>query len=166
MNSFFATAPRGLSDLLLRELAKPDPRDYMSLPYEPRDWAGLLSPDVKGKKLGLVLDIGAGLKVQPAVSAAVRKAAEAFEAAGAKVEPVGPFITQEMHEGLDRFFQVRLLADVCHSFAEHCVRAGVRRLVVAAGRLVAVASWLVAAEGAVWAEVPPVRCLAGGRPGG
>src|SRR5437868_5520188 len=70
------------------------------------------SPDVKDKKLGLVLDIGAGLKVQPAVKAAVQKAAEAFEAAGAKVEPVAPFITQEIHEGLDRFFQVRLLADV------------------------------------------------------
>ena len=98
--------------LLLRELAKPDARDYMSLPYEPRDWVGLPSPDVKGRKLGLVLDIGAGLKVQPAVSAAVQKAAAAFEAAGATVEPVAPFITQEIHEGLDRFFQVRLLADV------------------------------------------------------
>ena len=59
-----------------------------------------------------MLDIGAGLKVQPAVSAAVQKAAAAFEAAGATVEPVAPFITQEIHEGLDRFFQVRLLADV------------------------------------------------------
>jgi Asp-tRNA(Asn)/Glu-tRNA(Gln) amidotransferase A subunit family amidase len=98
--------------LLLRELAKPDARDYMCLPYEPRDWAALLSPDVKGKKLGLVLDIGAGLKVQPAVADAVRKAAEAFEAAGAKVEPVAPFLTQEIHAGLDRFFAIRLLADI------------------------------------------------------
>src|SRR5215471_677808 len=61
--------------LLLHELAKPDPRDYMSLPYEARDWAALLRPDVKGKKFGLVLDIGAGIKVQPAVRAAVQKAA-------------------------------------------------------------------------------------------
>ena len=98
--------------LLLRELAKPDPRDYMSLPYEPRDWAGLLSADVKGKKLGLVLDIGAGLKVQPVVGAAVERAAEAFAAAGAEVEPVAPFITQEIHAGLDRFFQARLLGDI------------------------------------------------------
>jgi aspartyl-tRNA(Asn)/glutamyl-tRNA(Gln) amidotransferase subunit A len=98
--------------LLLHELAKPDPRDYMCLPYEARDWAALLRPDVKGKKLGLVLDIGAGIKVQPAVRAAVQKAAEAFEAVGAKVEPVGPFITQEIHAGLDRFFAVRLLAEI------------------------------------------------------
>src|SRR5947209_830158 len=77
--------------LLLRELAKPDPRDYMSLPYEARDWAGELSAAVQGKKLGLVLDIGAGLPVQPAIRAAVQKAAEAFESAGAKVEPVKPF---------------------------------------------------------------------------
>jgi aspartyl-tRNA(Asn)/glutamyl-tRNA(Gln) amidotransferase subunit A len=98
--------------LLLRELAKPDARDYMSLPYEPRDWAGLPSPDVKGKKLGLVLDIGAGLKAQPAVSAAVQKAAEAFEAAGATVEPVAPFLTPEIYAGLERFFQVRSLAEL------------------------------------------------------
>ncbi len=84
----------------------------MSLPYEPRDWAGLLSADVKGKKLGLVLDIGAGLKVQPVVGAAVERAAEAFAAAGAEVEPVAPFITQEIHAGLDRFFQARLLGDI------------------------------------------------------
>jgi aspartyl-tRNA(Asn)/glutamyl-tRNA(Gln) amidotransferase subunit A len=98
--------------LLLRELAKPDARDYMSLPYEPRDWAGLPSPDVKGKKLGLVLDIGAGLKVQPAVGAAVQKAAAAFEAAGAKVEPVVPFLTPEIYAGLERFFQIRSLAEL------------------------------------------------------
>src|SRR5262249_4743168 len=30
----------------------------------------------------------------------------------AKVEPVGPFITQEIHAGLDRFFAVRLLAEI------------------------------------------------------
>jgi aspartyl-tRNA(Asn)/glutamyl-tRNA(Gln) amidotransferase subunit A len=98
--------------LLLHELAKPDSRDYMSLPYEARDWAGLLSADVKGKKLGLVLDIGAGLKVQPAVRAAVEKAAKAFESAGAKVEPVGPFLTQEIHDGVSRFFQARLLTEI------------------------------------------------------
>ena len=98
--------------LLLRELAKPDPRDYMSLPYEARDWAGLLSPDVKGKKLGLVLDIGAGLKVQPAVGTAVRRAAEAFHAAGATVEPVAPFLSAEIYAGLERFFQARSLADL------------------------------------------------------
>jgi len=98
--------------LLLRELAKPDPRDYMALPYEARDWARELSADVKGKKLGLVLDIGAGLPVQPAVRAAVQKAAAAFEAAGANVEPVKPFITAEIHAGLDRFFAARLLADI------------------------------------------------------
>src|SRR5437764_2270519 len=78
--------------LLLRELVKPDPRDYMSLPYEARDWAGELSADVKGKQLGLVLDIGAGPPVQPAVRAAVQTAAAACDAAGAKGEPVEPFL--------------------------------------------------------------------------
>ena len=98
--------------LLLTELAKPDARDFMALPYEARDWAGLLSSDLKGKRFGLVLDIGAGLPVQPAVKAAVEQAAEAFAAAGAEIEPVDPFITPEMYAGLERFFQTRSLAEL------------------------------------------------------
>src|SRR5712671_7730735 len=47
--------------LLMTELTRPDPRDFMALPYEKIDWPGLIGGDVKGKKLGLLLDIGAGL---------------------------------------------------------------------------------------------------------
>src|SRR5438067_6614529 len=86
----------------------------MALPYEARDWAGLLSSDLKGKTFGLVLDIGAGLPVQPAVKAAVEQAAEVFAAAGAEIEPVDPFITPEMYAGLERFFQTRSLSELAH----------------------------------------------------
>jgi aspartyl-tRNA(Asn)/glutamyl-tRNA(Gln) amidotransferase subunit A len=98
--------------LLLRELAKPDARDYMSLPYEDRDWAALLSSDVAGKKLGLMLDAGAGLPVQAAVREAIEQAARAFEAVGAIVELVAPFLDQSMLEAIDRFFAARLFSDV------------------------------------------------------
>ena len=98
--------------MLLRELAKPDVRDYMSLPYEDRDWAALLSGDVAGKKLGLMLDVGAGLPVQAAVRDAIEQAARAFEAVGAIVELVAPFLDQSMLEAIDRFFAARLFADV------------------------------------------------------
>src|SRR5215468_10954309 len=61
--------------LLMTALTKPDVRDYMALPYEEIDWLGVLEgdpqSDLKGKKLGLVLDIGIGLGLQPAVRAAI-----------------------------------------------------------------------------------------------
>jgi aspartyl-tRNA(Asn)/glutamyl-tRNA(Gln) amidotransferase subunit A len=97
--------------LLMTELTRPDPRDFMALPYEKIDWPGLIGGDVKGKKLGLLLDIGAGLKPQPRVRAAIEAAAKAFEGAGARVEPVAPFLTAEIFGGLDGFFQARLLAE-------------------------------------------------------
>jgi hypothetical protein len=43
----------------------------MALPYRMIDWPGKLGGDVKGKRFGLVLDIGAGLTPQPAVRAAI-----------------------------------------------------------------------------------------------
>jgi aspartyl-tRNA(Asn)/glutamyl-tRNA(Gln) amidotransferase subunit A len=97
--------------LLMTALTKPDARDYMSLPYQNFDWPNLLDADVKGKKLGLVLNIGAGLPPQPDVREAIEASARAFEHAGALVEPAPPFLTRDMLEGLDRFFQVRLLAE-------------------------------------------------------
>jgi aspartyl-tRNA(Asn)/glutamyl-tRNA(Gln) amidotransferase subunit A len=98
--------------LLMRELVKPDARDYMSLPYEDRDWLGLLAGDVKGAKLGLMLDVGAGIRPQPAVRAGVEHAARTFETAGAIVEPVPGFMDEDILDAVDRFFAARLLADV------------------------------------------------------
>jgi aspartyl-tRNA(Asn)/glutamyl-tRNA(Gln) amidotransferase subunit A len=97
--------------LLMGALARPDPRDFMALPYQPIDWTQTRSQSLKGKRLGLLLDIGIGLKPQPAVRAAIEAAARLFERAGAIIEPVDPFVTEEMAEGVDGFFQARLLAD-------------------------------------------------------
>ena len=98
--------------LLMNVLTKPDPRDYMALPYEARDWTGALVGEARGKKLGLLMGIGVGLTPQPAVRRAIEAAARTFEDAGAVVEPVAPFVTDEMLNGLDLFFQSRLLAEI------------------------------------------------------
>jgi Asp-tRNA(Asn)/Glu-tRNA(Gln) amidotransferase A subunit family amidase len=82
----------------------------MSLPAQPVDWAAL-ELDVRGLRLGLQLDAGWGLPVEPETLAAVRAAAQAFEAAGAVVEEVGPFTTREMMDGLDRFWRMRSWLD-------------------------------------------------------
>ena len=97
--------------LLMAELSKPDARDYMALPYQEIDWIGSLKGGLKGKKLGLLLEAGVGLKSQPAVRRAIASAGKAFARAGAVVEPVAPFLTRDMLVGLDRFFQARLLAE-------------------------------------------------------
>lgn len=99
------------SAMLMNHLTLPDGRDYMSLPFEERDYPKLLDGEVKGLKIGLLLDAGLGLPVQPAVRKAVEQAAKLFESAGARVEPVKPFMTQAMADGLNTFFQARAYSD-------------------------------------------------------
>jgi aspartyl-tRNA(Asn)/glutamyl-tRNA(Gln) amidotransferase subunit A len=72
---------------------------------------GDVQRDLKDRKIGLLLDVGAGLKSQPAVRAAIAAAAKAFASMGAVVEPAAPFLTADILAGLDGFFQARLLAD-------------------------------------------------------
>lgn len=97
--------------LLLNHLAKPDPRDYMALPYDDRDWARSLDGEAKGLRIGLLLDIGYGSAPQPAVRAAVLAAAKLFERHGAEIVPMQPFLNEAMVLGLNTVFQARALAD-------------------------------------------------------
>ncbi|WP_439385277.1 amidase [Amycolatopsis lexingtonensis] len=103
--------------LLMSVLSAPDERDHLSLPPADLDWSSLdSSPD--GLRIGLHLDPGVGLPVDPATRDAVTAAARAFEAAGAIVEPVGPFLTREMLDGLDVFWRTRAWSDMAALPAE------------------------------------------------
>jgi Asp-tRNA(Asn)/Glu-tRNA(Gln) amidotransferase A subunit family amidase len=95
---------------MMAVLAQPDARDTMSLPPQAIDWADL-NLELRGLRLGLQLDAGWGLPVEPETAAAVRAAARAFEAHGAIVEEIGPFTTREMMDGLDRFWRMRSWLD-------------------------------------------------------
>jgi aspartyl-tRNA(Asn)/glutamyl-tRNA(Gln) amidotransferase subunit A len=97
--------------LLMSVLSKPDARDYMALPYQELDWTASPASNLKGIRIGLMLEAGVGLRPQAAVRRAIEAAAESFARAGAVVETVAPFVTRDMLTGLDRFFQARLLAD-------------------------------------------------------
>jgi aspartyl-tRNA(Asn)/glutamyl-tRNA(Gln) amidotransferase subunit A len=97
--------------LMMATLALPDERDYSSLKYEKLDWAIEPAP-LKGLKLGLMLEAGCGAPPTAEVKAAVERAARDFETAGAHVEPLKPFLTQEMLDGLDRFWRARALSDI------------------------------------------------------
>jgi aspartyl-tRNA(Asn)/glutamyl-tRNA(Gln) amidotransferase subunit A len=83
----------------------------MSLPAEAIAWTRL-DRDVAGLRLGLCLETGVGLPPEPQVRQAVEAAARAFEAAGARVEPMPPFLTRGMLEGLDRFWRMRSFLDL------------------------------------------------------
>ena len=95
---------------LMTALARPDWRDTMSLPHQAIPWLQL-DREVRGLKIGLQLDAGWGLAVEPETRAAVETAARAFEAAGALVEPLAPFSTRAMVDGLDRFWRMRSWMD-------------------------------------------------------
>ncbi|GAB3490746.1 amidase [Amycolatopsis cihanbeyliensis] len=96
--------------LLMSVLSGPDSRDHLSLPPAELDFA-TVPAEVAGLRIGLQLDAGTGLPVAPEVHAAVRAAATAFERAGAVVEPVEPFLTRQMLDGLDLFWRTRFLSD-------------------------------------------------------
>ncbi|WP_395139455.1 amidase [Schlegelella aquatica] len=96
---------------MMAPLTLPDARDHMSLPYQPLEWRQL-DRDVRGLRLGLLLDAGWGLPVQPQVREAVVAAARALEAAGAIVEPVAPWAERSMIEGIDRFWRARFCVEM------------------------------------------------------
>ena len=104
--------------LMMAVLCQPDGRDHMSLPAEHIEWTQL-DRDLRGLRIGLMLDAGWGLAPDPEVAAAVVAAARAFESAGAIVEPLAPFVTREMATGVDRFWRVRSWIDLQAFDAEH-----------------------------------------------
>ncbi|CAM3946708.1 amidase [Kibdelosporangium persicum] len=97
--------------LLMRVLSQPDERDHMSLPPSDIDWQSL-NFDPAGVRVGLHLDAGVGLDVEPEIRSAVEAAARLFENAGVTVEPMNPFVTREMIDGLDLFWRTRLWSDL------------------------------------------------------
>ena len=95
--------------LFMDVLARPDDRDSMSLPGQDIDWpafdAGV--DRLRGLRIGLLMEAGCGLAVEPEVRAAVERAALVLERAGAVVAPVKPFMTQGILDGMDHFWRMR-----------------------------------------------------------
>ena len=97
--------------LLMSVLSQPDARDGMSLPPADIDWPSLETP-VKGKRIGLMLDLDFGDRLEEAVRAVVQNAARAFADAGAHVKEVPGVMTREMLDGLDAFWRARSWDDL------------------------------------------------------
>ncbi|MEN9538379.1 MAG: hypothetical protein RLZZ126_614 [Pseudomonadota bacterium] len=102
------------SALMMAVLSQPDARDSMALPWQDIAWGGFDQGTefLRGKRIGLHLDAGCGLPVDPDILAAVQAAASLLSAAGAQVEPMNAFMTQDMLDGLDHFWRMRSHIDL------------------------------------------------------
>ncbi|MGW7685554.1 amidase [Kribbella sp. NPDC054772] len=94
--------------LALSVMSGYDARDHTSIPRA----SDAFEVELKGLRIALLLDAGAGLPVDPEVTAAVSSTAALLEQAGAIVEPIAPIISREMLDGLDHFWRVRSASDI------------------------------------------------------
>jgi aspartyl-tRNA(Asn)/glutamyl-tRNA(Gln) amidotransferase subunit A len=78
------------SAMLLNVIAKPDARDWYSLPYEPTDYAAEIEMPLKGKRIAFSPRMGFAKRVLPEIETLVAAAAKRFEALGAHVELIDP----------------------------------------------------------------------------
>lgn len=100
--------------LMMQVLSRPDARDSMGLPAQDIAWDRFDqgTERLRGLRIGLLLDAGCGLPVDPEVRAAVENAARLMEAAGATIVPMRPFMTQAMLDGMDHFWRMRSFTDM------------------------------------------------------
>jgi Asp-tRNA(Asn)/Glu-tRNA(Gln) amidotransferase A subunit family amidase len=128
--------------LLLGTISRPDARDYTALPRDDRDYLDGLEAGVRGRKMGLLMDIGFGLPVEAAVRSRVEAAAALLAGLGAAVEPMAPIFSEDPEPAFDRMVQ----AYAWSSFGE--LTPAQRELV-----LPQVAAWCRRGEGMSAAEL-------------
>ncbi|MDS2172394.1 amidase [Nesterenkonia sp. CL21] len=87
-------------------IARFDSRDTCAQPYPPIDWTPRIL-DPAGLVIGLQLDGGPGLPVDPEVRAAVSAAATVFADAGAHIVEAPAIATEELITRIDRFWRAR-----------------------------------------------------------
>jgi aspartyl-tRNA(Asn)/glutamyl-tRNA(Gln) amidotransferase subunit A len=99
------------SAIAMATLSRTDWRDGTCMEPNNLDWLDL-TIDVKGMRIGLMLDAGVGLPLDKEVRDAVVAAARRFEEAGAEIIPVAPVMTRAMLDGLDNFWRARFWGDI------------------------------------------------------
>lgn len=92
--------------LAMAVLSAPDPRDHMNLPPAPLDWHAP-EANLRGLRIGLLLDAGCGMPVAPEITRAITAAAALFQDVGAQVEPLDPWMTPDLLKHVDDFWRMR-----------------------------------------------------------
>ena len=96
---------------LMQVLCRPDTRDATSLPYQPIDWE-LPLERVADLRIGLMLDAGCGMPLDPEIAQAVEVAARVFEREGAVLVPVRPVLSRDILDGIDMYWRARAWGDI------------------------------------------------------
>ena len=96
---------------MMNLLSRPDARDFMSLPYEAKDYADVDGLKLKGLRIGYLPDMKVGFAPHLEVRLAAAAAAKALEDAGASVEEMPSFLTDALMDGMSRFFEARSYSD-------------------------------------------------------
>jgi len=91
---------------MMEVLAQPDARDATSLPPLPVNWHARIE-SVGRLRIGLMMEAGCGLPVDPQVAVAVNAAARIFAAAGAEIIAVPGVLSREILDGIDIFWRTR-----------------------------------------------------------
>jgi amidase/aspartyl-tRNA(Asn)/glutamyl-tRNA(Gln) amidotransferase subunit A len=121
---------------LFSVLARPDPRDTLSLPPEPEPFEASLTGPVRGLRIGMLTDLGFGPAVEPAVVTAVQEAAAALALEGATTLDLPPPFETDAYAPIDLVLQVRGRAEFLAFAPDDRARV-----------LPAVAEWCAPAEG-------------------
>ena len=95
---------------MMRELSLPDARDTHEPAAADIDWRDL-ERDLRGLRIGLCSTPAWSCRSTPRC-APHRGRGAPLRAAGAIVEPMRPFLTRAMLDGLDRFWRMRAWADI------------------------------------------------------
>ncbi|WP_321822590.1 MULTISPECIES: amidase [unclassified Burkholderia] len=99
---------------MLTVLAQQDARDYGSLPPEDLQYHCRLKRDVKGLRIGVMLDMGFGLSPEDEVVNAIVAAADVFRSAGAVVETMPRLMATDPIPLLVDIFGVRSRIELEH----------------------------------------------------
>lgn len=97
--------------IAMATLSRPDWRDGTGLPPNDFDWMDH-EIEVRGMRIGVMLDAGCGIEAEPEVRDAVLAAAKRFDDAGAVVFEVEPVMTRTMLDGLDAFWRAKFWGDI------------------------------------------------------
>ncbi|MDR3464397.1 MAG: amidase [Xanthobacteraceae bacterium] len=126
--------------LLLSVLARPDARDYGSLPPEQIAYHERLADSVAGLKLGLFLESGFGMSAEPAVVDAIETAAACLSAAGAEIVRLPALIDIDISAAFNLVFAVRtrIELDAMSPDARSGVHAAVLQLAASADKISAI----------------------------
>jgi len=97
--------------LLLGVISRPDASDYTALPWEDRDYLEGIESGVRGLRLGLLVDMGFGLPLEPAVRSRIEAAAALLAELGAHVTRMPPMFDYDPEPFFDRMMQAYGWAD-------------------------------------------------------